>query len=57
MEALRDSIFHTLGTAEALIEEDDAGLVTSRQWRKPLSIMEVNQMAQTQDVRARAGRP
>ena len=29
----------------------------SVQWRKPLSIMEINRMAPTPDVRERKGRP
>lgn len=45
-----------LGTEEPLIEETDRTTIT-RQWRKPLSLIEVNQMAPTPEVRAREGRP
>lgn len=43
-----------LGTNEALIEERGDVLP---HWRKPLTLAEVNQMAQTPEVRARPGRP
>lgn len=55
IEMLRDRIFYRLGTDEALIL-DARGRIT-RQWRRPLSIAEINQMAETPDVRARRGRP
>jgi hypothetical protein len=57
VEAFRDSLFFRLGTSEALIEDDDPRLTITRQWRRPLSLEEVNQMANTPEVRARAGRP
>jgi hypothetical protein len=44
-----------IGTDEALIPEDVRGV--AQHWRKPLSIMEINQMAPTAEVRAREGRP
>jgi hypothetical protein len=56
VEHIRDRIFRGLGTDEALIEADEGQQVT-RQWRKPLSIIEVNQMAMTPEVRKREGRP
>lgn len=43
-----------LGTSEKLIEEREK---VSIHWRKPLHITEINQMADTPDVRARRGRP
>lgn len=53
-----------LGTHEALIAEDVAemagvlgGSPKAMHWRKPLSIVEINQMVPTEDVRARKGRP
>ncbi len=64
VEAVRDRIFRGVGTDEPLIAEDLAELAAafgrppcSMQWRKPLSISEVNRMAQTPEVRARQGRP
>lgn len=60
MEALRDRILFGLGTREPVIavaNEERAVLAVTMQWRKPLSIEEVNQLADTPDVRARAGRP
>jgi hypothetical protein len=54
IEAIRDSIMSRLGTNEALIEERGDVLP---HWRKPLTLAEVNQMAQTPEVRARPGRP
>lgn len=48
------------GTGEALIEpdgEEAASLRVTRQWRKPLSLEEVAQMAPTREVLARPGRP
>jgi len=55
IEAVRDRIMRNLGT-ENLIEADDPLLTVTRQWRKPLSILEVNQMAPTAMVRERLGR-
>lgn len=56
---MRDRIMRGVGT-EALIEPDAEELAMmriTRQWRRPLSIPEVNQMAPTPEVRARPGRP
>lgn len=47
-------IMHGAGTVEAWIEE--LGQITI-QYRKPLRLDEVAQMAQTQPVRERPGRP
>jgi hypothetical protein len=52
--ALRDRIMSRLGTAELLIAEHRPTAMT---WRKPLSVVEVNQLAPTPEVRARPGRP
>lgn len=60
MEAIRDSIFRALGTTEPVIAPEGAelaALTVTMQWRKPLSIVEINQMAETPEVRARPGRP
>lgn len=60
LEAYKDSIFRGIGSPEQVIPvegEERAMLKVTMQWRKPLSIMEVNQMAQTPEVRARPGRP
>jgi hypothetical protein len=56
IEHIRDRIMRGLGTDEPLIEDTEMTTIT-RQWRKPLSIAEVNQMAQTPEVRERRGRP
>ncbi len=60
MEAVRDRILFGLGTDETVIPvwgEEHALIVVTMQWRKPLSISEIAQLAQTPDVRARMGRP
>ena len=60
VEAARDRIMGMCGTDEPLIEpegEELAVLKATRQWRKPLSIQEVNRMAPTPEVRERRGRP
>jgi hypothetical protein len=53
-----------LGTDEALIPEDVQAMATelgispkAMHWRKPLSILEINQMAPIDEVRTRPGRP
>lgn len=53
-EAIRDRIMHCTGTDEPWVTE-----VTSRtvQYRRPLRIDEVNQLAPTPEVRERPGRP
>ena len=63
-EAMRDRIFRGVGTEEPFIEENYAEMrdaigaePSAAHWRKPLSIMEINRMAPTEDVRARRGRP
>jgi hypothetical protein len=43
-----------IGTKEAIVEEMGNELP---HWRKPLSMIEINQMAPTPEVRARPGRP
>jgi hypothetical protein len=43
-----------LGTNEKLIKEFERHSI---QWRKPLSIGEINQMAPTPEVKRREGRP
>jgi len=47
---------HGCGTDEAWFY-DDEGSFTAAHWRKPLRIDEVNQMADTPEVRERRGRP
>ena len=54
IEAIRDLILLNLGTSEALIPDHTRLIMT---WRKPLSLEEINQLAQTPEVRARPGRP
>jgi hypothetical protein len=54
IESLRDSVMDRIGTNEKLIEQRGT---MSMQWRKPLSIVEINQMASTPEVRERKGRP
>lgn len=59
MEAVRDRILFRLGTSEPVIPisgEERALAKTTMQWRKPLSIEEINQMAPTPEVRQRPGR-
>lgn len=55
VENARDAVLEMCGTAEPVIEE--TALIATRQFRKPLSLEEVNQMAPTPEVRARQGRP
>jgi hypothetical protein len=60
MEAMRDRILFGLGSPEPVIPvegEERAMLSVTMQWRKPLSIGEIAQMAPTPEVRAREGRP
>jgi hypothetical protein len=57
VEAARDRILRGVGTDEPLIEAIGEGAVVTMQWRKPLSIEEVNRMAPTPEVRERRGRP
>ena len=55
-EFVRDRIMFAVGSGEDWIEEILPG-GASVTWRKPLTLVEVNQMAPTPDVQARAGRP
>ena len=57
VEAVRDKILNALGTNEKMIQENDPMLTVTMQWRKPLSLEEVNRMAPTLEVRERKGRP
>jgi hypothetical protein len=64
MESLRDRILQGRGTDEPWFLEDihefqaETGrAMVAANWRKPLSIAEVAQMAPTPEVKARAGRP
>lgn len=60
MEALRDRVFFSIGSSEAVIPvegEEKAMLKVTMQWRKPLSFGEITRMAPTAEVRARPGRP
>ena len=62
IEAVRDRIMamcaSPMPVIEAGMEEfESLGNRVTRQWRKPLSIEEVAQMAPTPDVRERRGRP
>ena len=54
IEAARDRILRGVGTDEPLIEEPNVRV--TRQWRKPLRIDEVSQLAPTLEVRQRPGR-
>ena len=51
---VRDTIMRGVGTDESFIAEKGN---VAMHWRKPLSIEEINRMAPTPEVRARAGRP
>lgn len=51
---MRDEIMRGVGTGEDFIREDGNSTI---QWREPLSLIEINQMAPTAEVRARQGRP
>lgn len=53
LEKLRDRIMFGCGTEEPWFQEE--GSVTV-QWRKPLRIDEINQLAATTEVRHREGR-
>lgn len=58
IEAIRDRILFGVGSPESLIPVEGKDMLTvTVQWRKPLSITEVAQMANTSEVRARLGRP
>ena len=55
-EAMRDRVMRGQGTAEPWVV-DPEWVARTAQWRKPLTIEEVAQMAQTPAVRRREGRP
>jgi hypothetical protein len=60
VETIRDRIFGMCGSPEPVIapEGEEAALLTvTRQWRRPLSIEEINRMAPTVEARERRGRP
>jgi hypothetical protein len=60
IEVMKDRIFAMCGSPEpavSSIDEEAALLMVTMQWRKPLSIEEVAQMAPTPEVRERRGRP
>ncbi len=62
VEKARDTIMRGVGTDEDWIEETmDSGIaghpVITTTFRKPLRIDEINQMADTPEVRERKGRP
>ena len=64
IEHIRDRVLRGLGTTEPAIAEDVAAFAAAlgaspkaMHWRKPLSLMEINQMAPTAEVREREGRP
>jgi hypothetical protein len=60
IEAIRDRIMQRIGTSEPLIELEGMELLAvkqTRQWRKPLSVEEINRMAPTPEVLERRGRP
>lgn len=62
IEAMKDRIFAMCGSPEPAIVADihEFPALNTRvtmQWRKPLSIEEVAQMADTPEVRERRGRP
>jgi hypothetical protein len=60
-EALRDQVMRGVGTDEPWFREDMPDILGTRaasvNYRKPLRLDEVNQMAPTSEVRARLGRP
>jgi hypothetical protein len=56
IEHIRDRIMRGIGSDEPLVEDAEMTTIT-RQWRKPLSIVEVSRMAPTPEVRERRGRP
>jgi hypothetical protein len=53
-EHLRDKILRGVGTDEPFVTEQGIFVM---HYRRPLRIDEVNQMAQTPEVKARMGRP
>jgi hypothetical protein len=62
MEAMRDRLLYGCGTDEPWFYDADfygeyQNEAVAAHWRKPLSIVEVNMMAPTPEVRERRGRP
>ena len=64
IETLKERIMGMCGSDEAVIPVNDLEMAwalganpVTMQWRKPLSIMEINRMAPTVEVRERKGRP
>ena len=60
VETIRDRILGMCGSAEPVIEpdgEEAAMMKVTRQWRRPLSVVEVTRLAPTAEVRERRGRP
>jgi hypothetical protein len=68
MQALRDKLMRGVGTDEPFVAEDLRALANvvgsaygrepqAMQWRKPLRIDEINQLAPTAEGRERRGRP
>jgi hypothetical protein len=62
LEAMRDRLMHGCGTDEPWFYDAEfygeyQSEAVAAHWRKPLSIIEVNMMAPTQEVRRREGRP
>ena len=55
VETVRDTVMLGVGTDEPWIMERGPSLTVN--WRKPLTLEEVNCMAQTPEVRRREGRP
>jgi hypothetical protein len=60
-EEMRDRVMRNLGTEEPYVMEEMTEWLGERavsvHWRKPLRIDETAQMAPTQEVRDRPGRP
>ena len=63
-EHIRDRILRGLGTDEAIIADDIAAMAAAfgaspkaMHWRKPVSILEINRMEPTAEVKERRGRP
>ena len=60
VETIRDRILGMCGSPEPVIEpdgEEAAMMKVTRQWRRPLSVVEVTRLAPTPEVRERRGRP
>ncbi len=62
MEALRDRVMHGSGTDEPWFYDEEfygeyKNDAIAAHWRKPLSVLEINQLAPTEEVLRREGRP